>query len=66
MTHWTNEDETVIRCLHGRFRNKVIATILGRTEQAVEVRVSNMRKRGLIGVYRSATDQPARAFGGAA
>lgn len=50
MTTWTDEDETVIRCLHGRYRNKVIAMILDRSVGAVEARVSFMRKRGQIPV----------------
>ena len=53
---WTDEDDTVIRCLHGRHPTKTLCAILNRSLFSVEWRISELRKRGSLA--------PARAFGG--
>lgn len=48
MSPWTEEDETVIRCLHGRFPIKTLCVILDRSLWAVQWRVSEMRRGGRL------------------
>lgn len=58
MSPWTDEDETVIRCLHGRFPIKTLCAILDRSLDAVKHRVKIMKRNGQLA--------RAHAFGGQA
>jgi hypothetical protein len=48
MKLWTDEDETVIRCLFGRFPVKTLCVILGRSVESIKHRVKLMKRLGLL------------------
>lgn len=48
MRPWTDEDETVIICLHRKYRNKIICQILDRSVDAVKNRITILRKEGRL------------------